>query len=139
MMTIETLYDDNRKFCRLLLDKFCVSMVEKNPKKFESINCHLLRHLARQSAEIGPLFVTSASMFESALHLLIASLTGTTYHCKLMVERFIRGKVLSEIESSEDDLAQFLRFSDNPSDVNETFGLVESEELRELRFNNQSA
>ena len=57
----------------------------------------------------------------------------------MMVERFIRGKVVSEIDSSEDDLAQFLRFSDNPSDVNEEFGLVESEELREFRFNNQSA
>ena len=98
-----------------------------------------MRHLAWQAAEIGPLFVISSSMFESALHLLIAPLTGTTNHCKLVVERFIRGKVVSEIDYSEDDLAQFLRFSDNPSDVNEEFGLVESEELREFRFNNQSA
>ena len=34
---------------------------------------------------------------------------------------------------------QFLWFSDNPSDVNEEFRLVESEELKEFRFNNQSA
>ena len=89
-------------------------MAEKNHQKFESINFHLLRHLVWQAAEISPLFFTSASMFESALDFLIAPLTGRTNHCKLMVESFIRGKMVSEIDSSEDDLAQFLEFSDNP-------------------------
>ena len=82
----------NADFCDRLLNEFCRSMAEKT-EKMESINFHLLRHLGWQAKNNGPLFTTSASMFESGNRLLIAPLTGTVNQCQLMTSRFIRAKL----------------------------------------------
>ena len=56
--------DQNAKMCGNLLEAFCLSMSKKYPlKSFDSINFHLLRHLAWQVKLFGPLWVTSAMSF----------------------------------------------------------------------------
>ena len=68
--------------------------MHEKTNKMDSINFHLLRHLGWQGRNIGPLFVTSVAMFESANRLLLAPLTGTVNHCELLVQRFIRAKLV---------------------------------------------
>ena len=64
----------NTVFADRLLNEFYISMQEKT-NKMDSFNFHLLRHLGWQVKNIGPLFVSSAAMFESANYLLLAPLT----------------------------------------------------------------
>ena len=60
------LYDSKHhtKECDILLNKFCRSMSDKT-EKMDTINFHLLRHLSWQVENVGPLFTTSAAMFQS--------------------------------------------------------------------------
>ena len=110
---------DEIKLCNELLNKFCSSMSEKTGA-FESINFHLLRHLAWQAKNFGPLFATSASMFESANHWLIAPLTGTVNHCEIMVTRFLRRELLAGLNSM-DNLGHFLPDGKKTFDKNSGF------------------
>ena len=61
-------------------------------RKIDSINFHLLRHLSWQTEFFGPLWCTSASMFESANHHLVQPVTGTVNTCKLLAQRYVRNK-----------------------------------------------
>ena len=99
--------NSNSDACDIQLNEFCVSMTEKN-EKFDSINFHLLRHLGWQAKNIGPLFTTSAATFETANRLLIAPLTGTVNFCQIIVQRFVRAKVMLNVEIREDSLSEFL-------------------------------
>ena len=73
--------------CNSLLNGFCLSTSEKTDQ-FESINFYQLSHLGWQAKNIGPLFPSSASMFESANHRVIFPLTGKVNHCQLLVTRY---------------------------------------------------
>ena len=100
VFALRALYDSNKnaKFCALLLEVFCRNTSFKFPgRSFESINFHLLRHLAWQCETFGPLWTTSASLFESANHYLIRPVTCSVNTCKLLFQRYIRNK---EIVSS---------------------------------------
>ena len=110
VFAIRELFDSSSDadFCDVLLNEFFLSMTEKY-SKFDSINFHLLRHLGWQAKSIGPLFTTSAAMFESANRLLIAPLTGTVNFCELIVQRFVRSKMLLDLEIQEDSLSEYLR------------------------------
>ena len=78
VFAVRSLYESNNEadMCDSLLNVFCLSMSEKT-NQFESINFHLLRQLRWQAKKIGPLFASSASMFESANHRVICPLTAT--------------------------------------------------------------
>ena len=80
-------------------------------KKFDSINFHLLRHLAWQCKFFGPLWTTSATMFESANNHLIKTLTGTVNTCSLIVKRYIRNRQFDSMEVKNDNLTGFLEAS----------------------------
>ena len=68
VFALRELYEsnENTELADKLLNKFCVSVNEKTEKKMDFNNFRLLRHLGWQVKNIGPLFVTSAAMFESA-------------------------------------------------------------------------
>ena len=91
-----------------IIKTFCVSISEKS-QRFESINFHLLPHLQWQIKNVGPLFRTSAAMFESANHLLISPLTGTLNKCQLMTERFLWFKLISMFAKEDDRFSQFFK------------------------------
>ena len=78
---------DEAKFCSYLLEVFCCNMSIRYPlKKFDSINFHLLRHLAWQCKFFGALWTTSATMFESANNHLIKTLNGTFNTFSLIIK-----------------------------------------------------
>ena len=134
VFAIRELYDSskNAELCETLIDEFCLSMAEKC-SRMESINFHLLRHLSWQVRSIGPLFTTSAFMFESANRLLLAPLTGTVNHCHVLVQRFIRSKLLATIEVQDDCLTQSLNELSTKKPFDEAFGMVETEATRNFR------
>ena len=74
----------------------------------DSINFNPLRHLGWQVRNIGPLFVTSGAMFESANRLLLAPLTGTVNHCELIVQWFIQAKLVLRMGLEIDCLSSLL-------------------------------
>ena len=55
-------------------------------------NAHSLTHMAWQVRKFGPLWATSAMMFESANYLLQSKFTRTVNHLPLLVERYRRNK-----------------------------------------------
>ena len=110
-------------------------MTEKY-SKFDSINFHLLRHLGWQAKSIGPLFTTSAAMFESANRLLIAPLTGTVNFSELIVQRFVRSKMLLDLEIQEDSLSEYLRKYKSEPEFNESYGFVENENIKTFSSSN---
>ena len=123
---------DNADLCDQLLNEFCLSMADKT-NKMESINFHLLRHLGWQAKNIGPLFTTSAAMFESANRLLIAPLTGTVNQCQLMVWRFVRAKMIAKMSIKDDCLTEMLTSFHEKRKLDESYGFVESAETRKFR------
>ena len=109
---MRSLYDSNRNssFCGLLIEAFCKNIHFKFPSRpFESIKFHLLRHLAWQCETIGPLWTTSAFLFESANHFLIKPVTGTVKTCKFLVQRYIWNREVSTSELAVDPLNSFIR------------------------------
>ena len=91
----------------ILLEMFCKG--RKYPMKpFEIINFHLLRHLSWQCNKFGPLWVTSATSFESANHHLIRPVTGSVNICRLLATRYIRNKELQRSNVRDDVLKSFL-------------------------------
>ena len=125
----------NTVFADKLLNEFCISMQEKT-NKMDSINFHLLRHLGWQVKNIGPLFVWSAAMFESANRLLLAPLRGSVNHCELLVHRYIRTKLVQKMELQEDSLSGLLEDFGAAKIFDECFGLIETGSLIEFRNKN---
>ena len=77
-----------------------------------SANMHSLNHLPWQVKNFGPLWCTSAIMFESANHLLKAKFSGTVNHLRLIVERYNRYKSIKRRKPVKDalhDLCLILR------------------------------
>ena len=72
-----------------------------------TINVHFLSHLCWQVRNFGPLWSTSAFMFESANNMLSKPFTGTVNHLDLIIERYIRRKKLLLSELINDDLFDF--------------------------------
>ena len=100
---------DNLDVCELIIEKFCKEMARRNPGwKFESYNFHSLTHLCWQVSNFGPLWTTSASMFESANHQLAMPFTGTVNHATLLVERYLRNKLLHDSSIASDPLSLFV-------------------------------
>ena len=65
--SLRSMYESisNARICGHLLEAFCYNMSFRYPlRKFDSINFHLLRHLSWQCTIFGPLWTTSATMFE---------------------------------------------------------------------------
>ena len=122
----------NADFWDRLLNEFCRSMAEKT-EKMESINFHLLRHLGWHAKNIGPLFTTSASMFESGNRLLIAPLTGTVNQSQLMTSRFIRAKFVLKMELREDCLSSAIKDFRGNKKIDEVFAFVDSPETKKLQ------
>ena len=129
VFAVRSLYESNNEadMCDTLLNEFCLSMSEKT-NQFESINFHLLRHLGWQAKNIGPLFASSASMFESANHRVICPLTGTVNHCQLLVTRYLRNKLIEKLKVENDCLATFVHSDKKKFD--ETFSMKETEASR---------
>ena len=75
-----------------LIKQFHFLTYEAYTDKVFSANIHSLNHLAWQVKCYGPLWCTSAIMFESANYLLRCKFTGTVSHLKVLVERYIRNK-----------------------------------------------
>lgn len=67
----------------------------------------VLKLLFLQVRNFGPLWSTSAMMFESANYLLKRPLTGTTNQLDILVRRYLRKKVLCAKEVLDDPLADF--------------------------------
>ena len=119
--------DQNAKMCGNLLEAFCLSMSKKYPlKSFDSINFHLLRHLAWQVKLFGPLWVTSAMSFESANHHLIQPVTGTVNICNLLVQRYIRKKEIECSRIKDDALKLMLNKSSVSMEFWEGYNLEEN-------------
>ena len=111
IFALRSMYEsvDEARLCGYLLEAFCYNMSIRYPlKKFDSINFHLLRHLAWQCKFFGPLWTTSATMFESANNHLIKTLTGTVTTCSLIVKRYIRNRQFDSMEVKNDNLTGFL-------------------------------
>ena len=136
VFALRTIFDcsENSEIADELLCEFCVSMHEKT-NKMDSINFHLLRHLGWQARNIGPLFVTSAAMFESANRLLLAPLTGTVNHCELLVQRFIRAKLVLKMGIENDCLSSLLENFRESKEFDDSYSLSETEEVRNFRQN----
>ena len=90
-----------------LLEKF----LDKTQSQFDefcfTINVHYLTHLCWQVKNFGPLWSTSAFMFESANNMLSKPFTGTVNHLDLIIERYIRRKKLLLTELRKDNLVHF--------------------------------
>ena len=102
-------------------------------EKMDTINFHLLRHLSWQVENVGPLFTTSAAMFESANRLLIAPLTGTVNHCQLMVCRFLRAKLVSKMEVEDDSMSSMIKVIREPTKFDENFSFTEGQETQNFK------
>ena len=72
-----------------------------------TINVHYLTHLRWQVENYGPLWCTSAFMFESANNLLSKPFTGTVNHLELIIERYVRRKNLLSKKLKNDNLFDF--------------------------------
>ena len=121
--------DADAEFCGYLLEAFCYNMSLRYPlKKFESINFHLLRHLAWQCTFFGSLWPTSATMFESANNHLIRTLTGTFNTCSLIVKRYIRNRHFDALEVKDDNITGFLEtLRGKQSSLNEDYSMKQNE------------
>ena len=111
VFSLRSLYENtsNANLCGHLLEAFCYNMSFRYPlKKFDSINFHLLRHLAWQCKTFGPLWTTSATMFENANNHLIKTLTGSVNTCSLIVSRYIRNRQLESFEVKDDHLKAYI-------------------------------
>ena len=131
VFSLRSMYESEAEaeFCGYLLEAFCYNMSLRYPlKKFDSINFHLLRHLAWQCKFFGPLWTTSATMFESANNHLIRTLTGTVNTCSLIVKRYIRNRHFDALEVKDDNLTGFLeRLRGKQSSLKEEYSMRQNE------------
>ena len=90
-----------------LLAKFLLKTKEQCDEMCFTINVHYLTHLGWQVENYGPLWCTSAFMFESANNLLSKPFTGTVNHLELSIERYVRRKNLLSTKLKNDNLVDF--------------------------------
>ena len=107
--------------------------MNEKTEKVDSTNFHLLRHLGWQIKNIGPLFVTSAAMFELANRLLIAPLTDTVNHCQLIVKRFIRAKLIQKMEIENDYLSAMMEKFGAAKEFDECYCIAKITEIKYFR------
>ena len=111
VFSLRSLYENtsSANLCGHLLEAFCYNMSFRYLlKKFDSINFHLLRHLAWQCKTFGPLWTTSATMFENANNHLIKTLTASFNTCSLIVSRYIRNRQLESFEVKDYHLKAYI-------------------------------
>ena len=108
-------------------------------ERMESINFHLLSQLVWQVKSIGPLYTTSASMFESANRLLIAPLTGTVNQCQLLVRGLICAKMLAKMNLQDDCLTSSIKVFQENKKFDENCSFPESQETKIFRDKNPSS
>ena len=113
-------------FAKCSLRLFVLNMSFKFPgRSFEPINFHLLRHLALLCETFGPLWTTSASLFESTNHFLIRPDTGFVNTCKLLAQRYIRNKDIVSSSLKDNFLKPVIENKIGRIDfVNQTLGLI---------------
>ena len=99
----------NANLCGHLLESFCYNRsIRCRLKKFDSVNFHLLRQLTWKCKTFGPLWTTSATMFENANNHLIKTLTGSVNTCSLIVSCYIRKRQLEGFEVKVDHLKVYI-------------------------------
>ena len=135
--SLRSMYESvsNANICGHLLEAFCYNMSFRYPlKKFDSINFYLLRHIAWQCTTFGPLWTTSATMFENANNHLIRTLTGMVNYCSLIVSRYIRNRQLGSFETKEDNLTCFIeKLKNKPSEFKEDLCVEKNEIFNETQ------
>ena len=91
----------------LMISLFCenYSKLYGNPK-LDTLNVHLLQHLAHQVRSFGPLFVFSTMCFESANRLLGKLCSGTHSQCTTICRRYLEWQFLREIDLDDDPVKQ---------------------------------
>ena len=90
-----------------LIKKFLNQMEEICGTNVFSPNVHSLNHLSWHVKNYGPLWCTSAIMFESANYLLKTKFTGTVNLLRLIVEWYNRNKKIRREMPSNDALFGF--------------------------------
>ena len=90
-----------------LIQFFLKKTEEAHGQEVFSANVHSLSHLSWQVEQFGPLWCTSAMMFESANYLLKTKFTGTVNHLRLLVERYQRNKEQRRKKPQGDALETF--------------------------------
>ena len=90
-----------------LIKKFLNHIEEIYGPNVFSPNVQSLSHLSWQVKNYGPLWCTSAIMFESANYLLKTKFTGTVNHLLLIVERYNRNKKIRREMPANDVLFGF--------------------------------
>ena len=98
-----------------LIKKFLDLTVAQYDEYCFTIKVHFLNHLSWQVRNYGPLWCTSAFMFESANHLLSRPFTGTVNHLDLITEQFLRRKKLLSTKLKKDNLVGFAQTLGNTS------------------------
>ena len=103
------------KLAKTMLDTFNNSFLSCYDVRQQRFNVHAIRHFPYQVEKFGPLWATSSFAFESANHHLVRTTMSTVNQAKLIVERFVRLKVLLNETVDDDDLKPFMEafFSNN--------------------------
>ena len=96
-----------------LLAKFLLKTNEQCNEMCFTINVHYMTLLRRQVENYGPIWCTSAFMFESANNLLSKPLTGTVNRLELIIERYVRRKSLLSTKLKNDNLLDFSQWLGN--------------------------
>ena len=85
-------------------------------------------HYFPSSNFFGPLWTTSATMFESDNNHLIRTLTGTVNTCSLIVKRYIQNRHLDALEVKDDNLTGFLEtLRGKQSSLTEDYSMKQNE------------
>lgn len=96
------------KLAKTMLDAFNNSFLSCYDVRQQRFNVHAIRHFPFQVEKFGPLWATSSFAFESANHHLVRTTISTVNQAKLIVERFVRLKVLLNETVDDDDLKPFM-------------------------------
>ena len=88
----------------VLIKRFDLLTSEAYGENVFSANINSLNHLAWQIRCFGPLWCTSAMMFESKNYLLRCKFTGSVDHLRLLLERYLRNKNCSKQNPRHDIL-----------------------------------
>ena len=91
------------------LNSFCRNTARFfGDSKAETMNVHLLRHMAYQCRNYGPLYLFSAMSFESQNRQLANLFTGTHSHCRIICRRYIQQRLLLSYNVEDDHLTSLL-------------------------------
>ena len=106
---IRLLSSENCDLAYELIKHFHFLTCEANTDKVFSANIHSLNLLAWQVKCYGPLWCTSAIMFESANYFLRCKFTGTVSRLNVLAERYIRNKNSCQMSPQRDRLYDLCR------------------------------